>query len=96
MSWASRCPLLTTSLTQIAVWAAAFVWCGSSRTPKSVLPFRGQLHDPRLRRYCHVRRWRYSGHWRRSNGSLMLGLSAAMLFAVMARVSGQRPLENRR
>jgi hypothetical protein len=40
------------------------------------------------------RRWRLLGPLEAVNGSLMLGLSAAMLFAVMGRIADSRPPRN--
>ena len=41
-----------------------------------------------------LRRWRLRGPPEALNGSLRLGLAAAMLFPVMGRVAGARPPRN--
>ena len=40
------------------------------------------------------RRWRLLGPLEAVNGSLMLGLSAAMLFTIMGRIAEARPPRN--
>ena len=41
-----------------------------------------------------ARRWRLRGPLEALNGSLRLGLAAAMLFTVIGRVAGARPPRN--
>ena len=79
--------LLTTALIQIALWAAAFVWCGEFTDAEEAF-YHSAVNFTTLG-YGDIvmsRRWRLLGPLEALNGSLMLGLSAAMLFAVMARV----------
>ncbi len=87
--------LLTTALAQIALWAAAFVWCGEFADFEEAF-YHSAVNFTTLG-YGDIvmsRRWRLLGPLEALNGSLMLGLSAAMLFTVLARVGGKRPLEN--
>lgn len=88
--------LLATSLTQIALWAMAFVWCGEFADPEEAF-YHSAVNFTTLG-YGDIimsRRWRLLGPLEAINGSLMLGLSAAMLFTVMSRVGGARLPENR-
>jgi hypothetical protein len=87
--------LLATSLVQIAVWAAAFVWCGEFVDFEEAF-YHSAVNFTTLG-YGDIvmsRRWRLLGPLEAVNGSLMLGLSAAMLFAVMGRVAEERPHRN--
>jgi hypothetical protein len=87
--------LLATALVQIALWATAFVWCGEfadfeaayyhSAVNFATLGYGDIVMSPR---------WRLLGPLEALNGSLMMGLSAAMLFAVMGRVGDARPSQS--
>jgi hypothetical protein len=84
--------LLATSTVQIAVWAAAFVWCGEFADPGEAF-YHSAVNFTTLG-YGDIvmsRQWRLLGPLEAVNGSLMLGLSAAMLLAVMGRVAEARP-----
>jgi hypothetical protein len=83
--------LLATSLLQIAVWAAAFVVCGEFADPEDAF-YHSAVNFTTLG-YGDIvmsRRWRLLGPLEALNGSLMLGLSAAMLFTVLGRVADAR------
>ena len=84
--------LQATSIAQIAVWAMTFVWCGEFADPEEAF-YHSAVNFTTLG-YGDIvmsRRWRLLGPLEAVNGSLMLGLSAAMLFAVMGRVAESRP-----
>src|SRR5262249_32107453 len=88
---AALAALLTAALAQVAVWAAAFVWCGEFAGFEEAF-YHSAVNFTTLG-YGDIvmsRRWRLLGPLEALNGSLMLGLSAAMLFAVMGRVADAR------
>lgn len=88
--------LLATSLAQIALWAAAFVLCGEFADPAEAF-YHSAVNFTTLG-YGDIvmsRRWRLLGPLEAVNGSLMLGLSSAMLFTVLGQVAEARPHRNR-
>ena len=73
-------------LTQIALWAVAFLLCGQISTWETALYFSAQDHTALGYGGIHL-----SGRWRfwpleALNGLLFLGLSTAVLFAVMSQL----------
>ena len=84
--------LLATALAQIALWAAAFVLCGEFADFEEAF-YHSAVNFTTLG-YGDIvmsRRWRLLGPLEAVNGSLTLGLSAALLFAVMGRIADARP-----
>ena len=84
--------LQATSIAQIAVWAMTFVWCGEFADPEEAF-YHSAVNFTTLG-YGDIvmsRRWRLLGPLEAANGSLMLGLSAAMLFFVLGRVADALP-----
>ena len=84
--------LLATALAQIAVWAAVFVWCGEFAGFEEAF-YHSAVNFTTLG-YGDIvmsRRWRLLGPLEALNGSLMLGLAAALLFTVMGRLAEARP-----
>lgn len=80
--------LQATALVQVALWAAAFVWCGEFADFEDAY-YHSAVNFTTLG-YGDIvmsRRWRLLGPLEAVNGSLMLGLSAAMLFTVLGRVA---------
>ena len=80
--------LVATALAQIALWAAAFVLCGEFADFEEAF-YHSAVNFTTLG-YGDIvmsRRWRLLGPLEAVNGSLMLGLSAAMLFTVLSRVA---------
>jgi hypothetical protein len=80
--------LLATTAVQIALWAAAFVACGEFADFEDAF-YHSAVNFTTLG-YGDIvmsRRWRLLGPLEAVNGSLMLGLSAAMLFAVLGQVA---------
>jgi len=89
--------LLATSLAQIALWAAAFVW--SAEFADFEEAFYHSVVNFTTLGYGDIvmsRQSRLLGPLEAVNGSLMLGLAAAMLFTVMGRVAEARPPRNDR
>jgi Ion channel len=87
--------LLAAALAQIALWAAAFVLCGEFSDFEEAF-YHSAVNFTTLG-YGDIvmsRRWRLLGPLEAVNGSLMLGLSAAMLFAVLGRVAEARQPRN--
>jgi hypothetical protein len=83
--------LLTTAVAQIALWASAFMLCGEFADFDDAF-YHSAVNFTTLG-YGDIvmsRRWRLLGPLEAVNGSLMLGLSAAMLFAVLGQVTGTR------
>jgi hypothetical protein len=83
--------LLASALAQIALWAAAFVLCGEFADFEAAF-YHSAVNFTTLG-YGDIvmsRRWRLLGPLEAVNGSLMLGLSAAMLFTVLGRVAEAR------
>ena len=79
--------LLATALAQIALWGAAFVLCGEFADFEDAF-YHSAVNFTTLG-YGDIvmsRRWRLLGPLEAVNGSLMLGLSAAMLFTVLGQV----------
>jgi hypothetical protein len=84
--------LLATALAQIALWAAAFVLCGEFADFEEAF-YHSAVNFTTLG-YGDIvmsRRWRLLGPLEAVNGSLMLSLSAAMLFTVLGQVAEARP-----
>jgi hypothetical protein len=80
--------LLATAVAQIAVWATAFVLCGEFADFETAF-YHSAVNFTTLG-YGDVimsRQWRLLGPLEALNGSLMLGLSAAMLFTVLGRLA---------
>jgi hypothetical protein len=87
--------LLATALAQIALWAAAFVVCGEFADFEEAF-YHSAVNFTTLG-YGDIvmsRRWRLLGPLEAVNGSLMLGLSAALLFSVLVRIAEARPPRN--
>lgn len=83
--------LLAAALAQVALWAFAFVLCGEFADFEEAF-YHSAVNFTTLG-YGDVvmsRRWRLLGPLEAANGSLMLGLSAAMLFTVLGRVAEAR------
>lgn len=83
--------LLATALVQIALWAVAFVLCGEFANFEDAF-YHSAVNFTTLG-YGDIvmsRRWRLLGPLEAANGSLMLGLSAAMLFTVLGQVADAR------
>jgi len=83
--------LLATALAQIALWAAAFVLCGEFADFEDAF-YHSAVNFTTLG-YGDIvmsRRWRLLGPLEAVNGSLMLGLSAALLFTVLGQVAEAR------
>jgi len=83
--------LLVSALAQIALWPGAFVLCGEFADFEEAF-YHSAVNIPTLGYEDIVmsRRWRLLGPLEAVNGSLMLGLSAAMLFTVLVRVAEAR------
>ena len=80
--------LLATALVQIALWAAAFVLCGEFADFEDAF-YHSAVNFTTLG-YGDIvmsRQWRLLGPLEAVNGSLMLGLSAAMLFSVLGQIA---------
>jgi len=87
--------LLATALTQIALSAAAFLLCGEFVDFEAVF-YHSAVNFTTLG-YGDIvisRHWRLLGPLEAVNGSLMLGLSAALLFAALARLGEAHPPRN--
>ena len=83
--------LLVSALAQIALWAGAFVLCGEFTDFEEAF-YHSAVNFTTLG-YGDIvmsRRWRLLGPLEAANGSLMLGLSAAMLFTVLGRIAEAR------
>ena len=87
--------LLVSALAQVALWAGAFVLCGE------FADFEGAFYHSAVNfttlgygDLVMSRRWRLLGPLEALNGSLMLGLSAALLFTVLGRVAEARATRN--
>jgi hypothetical protein len=83
--------LVVSAAVQIALWAAAFVLCGEFADFETAY-YHSAVNFTTLG-YGDIvmsRRWRLLGPLEAVNGSLMLGLSAAMLFTILARVGDAR------
>jgi Ion channel len=83
--------LLVATLAQAALWAAALLACGEFADYEEAF-YHSAVNFTTLG-YGDIvmsRRWRLLGPLEAINGSLMLGLSAAMLFAVFGRVAEAR------
>ena len=78
-------------LTQIALWAVAFLLCGQVSTLETAFYFSAQNFT--ALGYGDVLlsgRWRLLGPLEALNGLLFLGLSTAVLFAIMSQLIAQR------
>jgi hypothetical protein len=87
--------LLLSVLVQIALWAAAFVLCGEF-TDFEASYYHSAVNFTTLG-YGDIvmsRSWRLLGPLEAVNGSLMLGLSAAMLFTLLGRFAEARTPRN--
>ena len=87
--------LLVSALAQIALWAGAFVLCGEFADFEDAF-YHSAVNFTTLG-YGDIvmsRRWRLLGPLEAVNGSLMLGLSAAILFTVLSRVAEARAPRN--
>jgi hypothetical protein len=87
--------LLVSALAQIALWAGAFLLCGEFEDFDEAF-YHSAVNFTTLG-YGDIvmsRRWRLLGPLEAVNGSLMLGLSAAMLFTVLSRVAETRAPRN--
>jgi hypothetical protein len=83
--------LLISALVQIAFWAVAFLVCGEF-TDFEAAYYHSAVNFTTLG-YGDIvmsRRWRLLGPLEAVNGSLMLSLSAAMLFTILGRVAEAR------
>ena len=78
-------------LTQIALWAVAFLLCGQVSTLEAAFYFSAQNFT--ALGYGDVllsERWRLLGPLEAINGLLFFGLSAAVLFAIMSNLISER------
>jgi hypothetical protein len=78
-------------LTQIAMWAAAFLLCGQVSSFETALYLSAQSYT--ALGYGDVllsERWRLLGPLEAVNGLLFFGLSTAVLFAIMSRLIADR------
>jgi hypothetical protein len=78
-------------LTQIAVWAAAFLLCGQVSTLETAFYLSAQCYTTLC--YSDVPlsgRWRLLGPLEATNGLLFVGLSTAVLFAIMSQLIAHR------
>ena len=84
--------LLATALAQIALWAAAFVLCDEFSDFEEAF-YHSAVNFTTLG-YGDIvmsRQWRLLGPLEAVNGSLLLGLSAALLFTVLGQVAEAHP-----
>ncbi len=87
--------MLVLALAQIALWAGAFVLCGEFADFDEAF-YHSAVNFTTLG-YGDIvmsRRWRLLGPLEAVNGSLMLGLSTALLFTVLGRVAEARAPRN--
>jgi Ion channel len=87
--------LLVSALVQIALWAGAFVMCGEFADFETAF-YHSAVNFTTLG-YGDIimsRQWRLLGPLEAVNGSLMLGLSAAMLLAILGRLAETRTPKN--
>ncbi len=78
-------------VTQIALWAAAFLLCGQASTLETALYVSAQSYT--ALGYGDVLlsdRWRLLGPLEATNGLLFFGLSTAVLFAIMSQLIERR------
>jgi hypothetical protein len=78
-------------LTQIALWAVAFLLCGQASTLEAAFCLSAQNFT--AFGYGEVKlseRWRLLGPLEATNGLLFFGLSTAVLFAIMSRLIASR------
>jgi hypothetical protein len=78
-------------LTQIALWAAAFLLCGQQSTLETAFYLSAQSYTSLG--YGDVllsERWRLLGPFEAIDGLLFFGLSTAMLFAIMSELIAHR------
>jgi len=83
--------LMMSALVQIALWAAAFVLCAEFADFETAF-YHSAVNFTTLG-YGDIvmsRQWRLLGPLEAVNGSLMLGLSAAILFTVLGRIAEVR------
>src|SRR5262245_25492371 len=83
--------LLVTALAQVALWAGAFVLCGEFSDFEEAF-YHSAVNFTTLGYgdFVMSRRWRLLGPLEAVNGTLMLCLSAAVLFTVLGRVAEAR------
>jgi hypothetical protein len=87
--------LLVSALIQIALWAVAFMLCGEFADFEAAY-YHSAVNFTTLG-YGDIimsKQWRLLGPLEAVNGSLMLGLSAAMLFTILGRVAEARSPQN--
>jgi hypothetical protein len=83
--------IATAHITQIALWAAAFLLCGQVSTFDTAFCLSAQnftafgYGDVKL-----SERWRLLGPLEATNGLLFFGLSTAVLFAIMSQLVASR------
>jgi hypothetical protein len=83
--------IATAHLTQIALWAAAFLLCGQVSTFEAAFCLSAQnftafgYGDVKL-----TEKWRLLGPLEATNGLLFFGLSTAVLFAIMSQLIANR------
>jgi hypothetical protein len=78
-------------LTQIALWAVALFLCGQISTAETAFYFSAQTYT--ALGYGDIQlseRWRLLGPLEAMNGLLFLGLSTAVLFAIMSQLIANR------
>jgi hypothetical protein len=88
--------IATAHLTQIALWAVAFLLCGQVSTFETAFCLSAQnftafgYGDVKL-----SETWRLLGPLEATNGLLFFGLSTAVLFAIMSQLIANRPRTER-
>ena len=91
-SWRSSTAITAAAhLTQIALWAAAFLLCGQVSTLETAFYLSAQSYT--ALGYGDVllsERWRLLGPLEAINGLLFFGLSTAVLFAIMSQLIAHR------
>ena len=78
-------------LTQIALWAAAYLLCGQAPTPEAAFYTSAQNYT--ALGYGDIllsERWRLLGPLEAINGLMFFGLSTAVLFAIMSQLIAHR------
>jgi hypothetical protein len=95
--WTALLGLLVSALAQIALWAGTFVLCGEFADFEEAF-YHSAVNFTTLGYGDIVMswRWRLLGPLEAANGSLMLGLSAAMLYTVLGRIAEARAPRNGR
>ncbi|HKM52498.1 MAG TPA: ion channel [Isosphaeraceae bacterium] len=83
--------MMAAHLTQIALWAVAFLLCGQISTFETAFYFSAQNYT--ALGYGDIQlseRWRLLGPLESTNGLLFFGLSTAVLFAIMSQLIANR------